>query len=120
MSIESTILLSNISDDNNNVVPSDFSYSAKGKGAGYHKNGDGIHTVVYDLNEFKGTIKIQATLALYPTPTDWVDVVGTEIGGDSTAISGSATTYTFTGKFIWIRAAYKLEQGTINEIRYNY
>lgn len=119
MSIESTILLSTITDDNNNVAPTDFSYSEKGKGAGYYKNGDGIHTVIYDLTEFKGTIKMQATLALYPTPNDWFDVIDTEIGGDSAVITESPTTYTFTGKFIWIRAAYKLEQGTINEIRYN-
>jgi len=27
---------------------------------------------------------------------------------------------TFTGKFVYIRAAYQLEEGTITEIRYNH
>ena len=120
MSIESTILLSNIIYDNNDVAPTDFSYSDKGKGAGYHKNDDGVHTVVYHLNDFKGTVKMQATLALQPAPADWIDVVGTEIGGDSTVINAAVKTITFTGKFVWVRAAYKLEQGTITEIRYNH
>jgi hypothetical protein len=72
------------------------------------------------LIEFVGTVKIQATLELYPGDNDWFDVAGTEVGGDSTVINSSAYSYTFTGKFTWIRAAYNLQNGTITEIRYNY
>lgn len=119
MSTESITLLSNISQE---VAPGDstFVYSGKQKGAGYHKYNDGVHTVVYNFNQFVGTVKIQATLALYPGDNDWFDVAGTEVGGDSTVINSSATSYTFTGKFVWIRAAYNLQNGTITEIRYNY
>lgn len=119
MSTESITLLSNISQE---AAPGDstFVYSGKQKGAGYHKYNDGVHTVVYNFNQFVGTVKIQATLALYPGDNDWFDVAGTEVGGDSTVINSSATSYTFTGKFVWIRAAYNLQNGTITEIRYNY
>jgi len=119
MSTESITLLSNISQE---AVSGDssFVYSGKQKGAGYHKYNDGVHTVVYNFNQFVGTVKIQATLALYPGDNDWFDVVGTEVGGDSTVINNAATSYTFIGKFVWIRAAYNLQNGTITEIRYNY
>ncbi len=119
MSTESITLLSNISQE---AAPGDssFTYSGKQKGAGYHKYNDGVHTVVYDLDQFVGTVKIQATLALYPGDSDWFDVENTELGGDSTVINNAATSYTFTGKFVWIRAAYNLQNGTITEIRYNY
>jgi hypothetical protein len=117
MSTESITLVSNISTEA--ASPSVFSYSDKQKGAGYHRYNDGTHTVVYNLLEFVGTIKIQATLALYPGNNDWFDVTGTEYSFDSTVASG-ASSYTFTGKFAWIRAAYNLQNGTITEIRYNY
>jgi len=117
MSIESIILVSNYSDDG---YPSTEIYSAKQKGAGYHKYNDGVHTVSYQFDNFKGSVKIQATLALYPTDNDWIDIVGTAIGGDSTVISLADKTFTFIGRYIWIRAAYTLEQGTITQIRYNY
>ena len=116
MSIESRILLSNITEE---ATSSDFSYGDKHEGAGYHKHNDGIHTVVYQLSEFVGTIKIQATLALYPCDNDWFDVDGTEYSFDSTIANG-AYSYTFNGKFVWIRAAYNLQNGTITQIRYNY
>lgn len=117
MSTESITLLSNISTEA--ASPSVFSYSDKQKGAGYHKYNDGMHTVVYNLLEFVGTVKIQATLALYPGDNDWVTVTGTEYSFDSTIASG-AYSYSFTGKFVWIRTAYNLQNGTITEIRYNY
>lgn len=117
MSIESTILLSNISTES---VDSTFKFSDKKKGAGYYRNNDGTHTVVYDLDNFSGTIKIQATLEMLPGDNDWVDVIGTEIGGDSTIITSAIKSITFKGKFAWIRAAYNIQNGTITEIRYNY
>ena len=121
MSIETIVLLSNATDDSQ---PSVWQYSAKNKGAGYHKINNGVHTAVFDLNNFKGSIKIQATLELYPAENDWFDVVydSSDVSLtaiDSTPVTNNATC-TFTGKFVYIRAAYQLEQGTITEIRYNY
>jgi hypothetical protein len=121
MSTETIVLLSNANDDSQ---PSSWQYSDKNRGAGYYKNGNGLHTAVFEFDNFKGGIKLQATLALYPNDNDWfdiiydsADVVLTAI--DSTPITSNATC-TFTGKFVFIRAAYMLEEGTITEIRYNY
>lgn len=116
MSNENIVLLSNISTES---TDSSFAYSDKNKGAGYNKNGDGVHTVVYTVDSFVGTIKMQGTLELYPGENDWVDITGTELGGDSSVFSASQSR-TFVGKFLWIRAAYNLQNGIITQIRYNY
>jgi hypothetical protein len=121
MSKENTVLVSNYSYDNE---PSTFFYSEKQKGAGYHRYNDGVHTVVFQFDNFKGSVKMQATLSLYPGDNDWFDVtydtISTSLDAlDSTPLVDTANC-TFTGKFTWIRAAYQLEQGTITEIRYNY
>lgn len=118
MSIESTVLLSNITTE---ADPGDlsFQYSEKKKGAGYHKKYGALHTATYVVDDFIGTIKLQGTLQLYPGDNDWVDIVDTEIGGDSSAWSNNEIV-NFTGNFVWIRAAYNLQDGTITEIRYNH
>lgn len=116
MSNENIVLLSNVSTES---VDSSFAYSDKNKGAGYNKNGDGVHTVVYTVDSFVGTIKMQGTLELYPGENDWIDIAGTELGGDSSVFSVSQSR-TFIGKFLWIRAAYNLQNGIITQIRYNY
>jgi hypothetical protein len=116
----STEILTLLSSTNTESADSSFTYGTKCKGAGYQKGGDGVHTAVYVFNNFAGTVKIQATLELYPGDTDWFDVTGTEIGGDSTVIAASSQSRTFVGKFVWIRAAYNIQNGTITEIRYNY
>jgi hypothetical protein len=117
MSTENKVLASNVSVE---AVAAEFSYGSKNKGAGYHKNTDGVHTVVYEFDNFVGTVKIQGTLELYPGPNDWVDVAGTAIDiSDSSALSNNETR-TFVGKFVYIRAAYNVQNGIITEIRYNY
>jgi hypothetical protein len=120
MANETTVLISNITTE---ATDSSFTYSDKAKGAGYHKKGDGVHTAVYDVNSFSGTIKFQGSLADYPGDTDWFDIDNTELGGDSTIFDGDGlgqyiTSRTFTGKFVWIRAAYNLQNGIINSIRF--
>ena len=121
---ESKTLLENISTE----TPSTYLYSDKQIGAGYHSKNDGVHTVNYTVNAFLGEIIIQATLEQYPSEddTDWVDV--NTFAGDSTYYNqpnnADSVDYdqaaTFTGKYVWIRAKYLLENGTIREIRYNY
>jgi len=123
MLIENRTLLENIS-----AVTTTAQYSDKNKGAGYHLNNDGVHTVSMIVNAFLGDITIQGTLSQYPSDNDddWVDVL--TFAGDSTLYNqpnnDDSIDYdlsdTFTGKFIWIRAKYELENGTIREIRYNY
>lgn len=118
MSTESRVLLSNI---NTESADSTFSYGEKMPGAGYHKISNPLHTAVYNVRDFIGTIKIQATLSLYPKESEWFDVLGTEIGlGEDSSAWTSANSVNFTGNFVWIRAAYNLQNGSIVEIRYNY
>ena len=104
------------------VSDSAYTYGSKKKGAGYHKNNDGVHTVAYYVNAFQGTIKVQGTLAEEPGENDWVDVI--EWGGDSTyygqGIDDYIGTQTFTGKFIWLRAGHNVQDGQIVQVLYNY
>ncbi len=120
MSKETLVLLSNAADDSQ---PSTWQYSEKSRGAGYYKTGSGVHTAVFAFDNFKGSVKIQATLELYPGEHDWFDVVYDSSDVDLTALDStplvSNATCTFTGHFVFIRAAYQLEEGTITEIRYN-
>lgn len=115
MSFESSILLSTIS---NTVADSTYSYSDKQPGAGYHNKDDATHTVIYSLQNFVGAIKLQASLELYPSESDYFDISETEF------ISSNPYTdvynVTFSGNFVWLRAAYNLQDGVISEIRYNH
>lgn len=117
MSIETIVLLENVSAES--TAPG-FLYSEKRKGAGYNKNNNGLHTAVFQFDNFVGTVKIQGTLELYPNDSDWVDINGTTITVEDSSALTLNETRTFTGKFIYIRAAYNLQNGTITEIRYNY
>lgn len=118
MSKESYLLVSQTSAE---AVGNTFAYSNKQQGAGYHRKSDGLHTAIYQVDTFIGVIKLQGTLELYPGDDDWVDIDETIIGSndDSTAWS-STQSINFTGNFVWIRAAYNLQNGTIVQIRYNY
>jgi hypothetical protein len=92
--------------------------SEKQKGDGYYNLGDGLHTVVFLVDAFKGTITLQATLAIDPSDSDWFTVY--ELGGDSTVFTESAYYQNISGNFVWLRAVGTLEEGTIREIRYNH
>jgi len=122
MSIETTVLLENF---NNDSQPTTFRYTDKSKGWGYHRRtGTAQHTAQVSYEDFKGEIKFQATLALYPGEEDWFDIVYDGADHAIEMIDSSAATDSvtrnFTGNFVYIRATYRLEQGTIKEIRYNY
>jgi len=117
MAVENTILLTE-----KKTESSDFVYSDKQKGAGYHRLENALHTAVFRFDNFKGSVKIQATLMLYPSERDWFDV---EYDSGSSLESVDSTPLltteirNFTGNFIWLRAAYRIEEGTIREIRYS-
>ena len=117
MSKETVVLLENMSVETAGLG---FSYGEKRKGAGYHKSTDGVHTAVFQFNNFVGTVKIQGTLELYPNDTDWVDIDNTSISIEDSSALTLNETRTFVGKFVYIRAAYNVQNGTITEIRYNY
>ena len=114
MSTESYILLSN-------VIAETTGYGQKQKGAGYNRRSDGLHTVIYEVDAFNGSITIQGTLEMYPAESDWADITSYDFGEDST-VANVTTAYSenFTGNFIWIRTKYTITDGTIVAVRYNH
>jgi hypothetical protein len=117
--------------------------SAKVKGDGYYKGGDGYHTMSFKLSDFIGKLTVQGTLAIEPTADDWFDVEllnpnslagysvdatgAVEVGVEITELdyTDKGTTiskiYNFTGNFVWVRVKVdSFVQGTINHIRMNY
>lgn len=111
MSIETTILVEDFAD-----VTGEEVFSMPKKGSGHHLQ-DGLHTYVYQVEDFVGTIKLQATLELYPGEADWFDVKDTEFVSDGSTLAQSNN---FLGNFVWIRAAYRVDSGTIRQVRFNF
>lgn len=107
------------------------------KGDGYYGRSDGLHTVVWNLIGFRGTITIQGSLATEPTENDWVniklssdtsfsvDTTGSAIIGSVSQITYSTSTtnafaYNFTGNFVWVRAKItNWTTGSVDSIRVN-
>ena len=115
MSYESIILIENVSTAGANIA------SEKKPGAGYHRKSDSLHTVVYSVNNLLGTVKLQGTLELYPVDADWFDITGTVLGNNQDVLTSvQVSTANFAGNFVWIRAVYTLQSGSITEIRYNH
>jgi len=117
MAVENTILLTETSTES-----AEYLYSQKQKGAGYHRLEYPLHTVTFQFDNFKGSVKLQATLSLYPSEDDWFDI--NYDSGDSLESVDSTPLLTtvsrnFTGNFVWIRSAYRIEEGSIIEIRYS-
>lgn len=108
-------LLQDISNESAN-----FQYSDKNKGAGYHGVQGGNHTVVYQLENFIGTITIQGTLMERPGDIDWVDIETTLLTNQDSSSMTTATSRSFQGNFMWIRAKYQLTNGIIVDLSYNY
>jgi len=120
MTVESILLLGTTSVESQDLTI--YSYSDKKKGAGYNRRADGLHTVQFQLDQFKGSINIQGTLELYPGEKDWVDLEYDQGNSLESLDSTELTTNeirNITGNWVWIRAAWVLEQGTITRIRYN-
>jgi hypothetical protein len=111
-----------------NVHPGDSQVETvtgeKYKGDGYYGRSDGFHTVQYDLENFLGTIVIEATLAVDPTSADWFTVTDSEhvsTSNDSTsATSDGGFVYNFTGNYVWVRAHVEYTDGTVNSIKLNH
>lgn len=125
MSLEIHILAENL---NNESSDSAYLFSEKRPAAGYHLSRDNTHTATYVIENFTGAIKLQGTLILDPADTDWVDITNTEFGGlvdtlsigDSSALGTDVINTSFTGNFVWIRAAYNIQNGTISQIGFSF
>ena len=82
-------------------------YGDRQKAVGYYLSKDFINTVRFQVDEFGGSIVIEATLDADPTDdTDWFAIY--TFPGDSTQDGSSVVTADFStsinGKFTWIRA----------------
>lgn len=108
------------------------------KGDGYFGNSDGLHTVFWNITDFKGTVAVQGSLSSDPQDTDWVNVklapngvpytvdttgLVSAAGVESVGYSTGTTTvksYNFTGNFVWLRGKVtNFTQGTVNVISIN-
>lgn len=99
-------------------------FGEKYKGDGYYGRSDGLHTVQYNLTGFRGTVSIQATLAVKPVEEDWFTVYS-----NTYALTGNQSDSTpeklsnlvnFTGNYVWIRASIEYTDGTVNSIILNH
>ena len=114
-------------------------YGDKAKGAGYFGFGHSSHTVELEVTIFKGTFKIQGTLATNPQDGDWVDItlldqnilmidttglISRDTGLKSVTFTHPTTTakiFNFSGNFTWIRAVVvDWTAGSINRVLLNH
>lgn len=111
----------------------------KVEGDSYYGYTDGLHTIAVSYNAYKGRIKIQGTLALEPTDSDYFDI---QVPGGAPASQGGykqfpvsgtdgfsgVEAYTIEGNFTYLRVkmdrsylgdgtTYDADYGSINYIR---
>jgi len=91
----------------------------KFKGAGFYGLGYGMHTVSYQVTDFVGTLKVQASLATTPEEVDWFDVEGSVVENLNDPTT-SVNILNFSGNFVWVRAVIDFSAGSINKIILNY
>ena len=117
MSTESKVLLSSLSEIGTFT-------GNKCQGSSYHKLATSMHTIIVSFSNWSGELRFQGTLALYPAESDWFDLK--DLNNDSILLGDGSTdyddSYAFSsiGNFVWIRAAYNVQNGTITSILYNY
>jgi hypothetical protein len=87
--------------------------------ANYYGGFGGLQTIAYYLNEFKGRIKIEATLDSDPvTDAAWFKV--NEFDSTSTTTTNNFSV-NITGNFTWIRANVEdFDAGTITKLYMSY
>lgn len=99
------------------------------EGNGYY-SGSGLHTVTYIpwleegrnnswvINNFVGSVIIQASLATVPTDSDWFDVTSTLSEINDTNYGNIL--HNFRGNYVWIRAKVVISAGVMREIAVNH
>jgi hypothetical protein len=95
------------------------------KGDGYYGRSDGLHTIQYALNGFRGNISIEATLAAEPEDEDWFTVYSQDhnVSGSlpDSSLQRESAIENFTGNYVWIRAKVSnWTDGTVNFIKLNH
>lgn len=119
MSLNSELILEQISNAGNSTVETVIGDPAKGDG--FYGRSDGIHTVQYSITNFVGTIAIQATLSSEPADEDWFSVYEATYPEDTNIDPATTSKITnFTGNYVWIRAVVEYSAGTVNRILLNH
>ena len=85
------------------------------KGDGFYGRSDGLHTVQYNYTGFTGDLIIQATLAITPVETAWI-----EIYKDTITNEPKNETTNFIGNYVWIRAIISYTDGTMESVILNH
>ena len=88
-------------------------YSETVKGDSYYGYTDGFHTVQITYNQYVGRLRIQGTLSLNPTSSDWFDIITTTSGAawnpggyiqfNANNPADLSEAYSFQGNFTFIR-----------------
>tara|TARA_B100000902_G_C27207957_1_gene862713 strand:+ start:492 stop:905 length:414 start_codon:yes stop_codon:yes gene_type:complete len=89
-------------------------YSIEAKGDAYYGYSDGHHTVQVIYSQFVGRLRVQATLSLEPTASEWFDIIPSTVAGtefnaggyvqfNSSAPGNVSEAYTFQGNFTYVR-----------------
>lgn len=80
------------------------------------KSDNHTQTFVWNVSRFAGTLKLQATLLMNPSETDWVDlkvITGTNLS--------EVNFHNVTGNFVWVRAIIaEMTAGTISNVSVSY
>lgn len=90
------------------------SYSTETPGDSYYGYTDGLHTVQVTYSQFVGRLRIQVTLSLTPSDSDWVDILPEITAGtsfnpagyvqfNSNAPGNGSEAYSIRGNFSFIR-----------------
>ena len=75
---------------------------------GYYGYADGLHTVGFYLNNFKGRIYIDATLSDDPQEADWFPIaLGDLEFADYDSATTGIETFNIVGNFVYLRAKIK-------------
>jgi len=89
-------------------------YGTSVHGDSYYGYTDGLHTVQVTYNQFVGRLRIQCSLIVEPTDSDWFDIIPATTSGRKFNPLGyiqfnaddpgdGSEAYTFQGNFAWVR-----------------
>ena len=75
---------------------------------GWWGNTDGLHTVSVKVTNFKGCFRLEGTLSMAPTETDWFPIYLNPLSSTIPEIQydyeTSIRAFTFVGNFVFLRA----------------
>lgn len=121
MATNSEIILSNSVHQGDSVTQTVTSNIFKGDG--FYNRSDGLHTVQYNLDNFVGSIVMQASLAVDPVDSDWFSLnetqhISTAIDTDN---SDGSFIKNFLGNYVWVRVrVFDWTGGAVKSILFNH